>query len=82
ELKNYAVIRYISPDNDIIDIVANLGEAFHYENIEFKEMEIEGIKVKVATPKALINMKSSTYREKDKLDLLFLKELIKKNASN
>jgi len=82
ELKNYAVIRYISPENDIVDIVANLGEAFYYENIEFREMELEGIKVKVATPKSLIEMKSNTYREKDKLDLLFLKELLKRNAGN
>ncbi|HPO63327.1 MAG TPA: hypothetical protein PK762_09650 [Candidatus Kapabacteria bacterium] len=45
-------------------------------------MELEGIKVKVATPKALVEMKSNTYREKDKLDLLFLKELLKRNAGN
>lgn len=40
-------------------------------NSILKIIEQEGIKVKVATPKALINMKSSTYREKDKLDLIF-----------
>ena len=83
ELSNYAVLRYISPNNDIIDLISNLGEAYDYNNIECNTVELEGIKFKVATPKALIQMKSITYKEKDKLDLLFLNELIKKiNAPN
>ena len=79
ELKNYSVLRYISPDDNIINLIANLGEAFDFNNIEFSIMEIEGKKIKIATPKALLTMKSLTFSEKDKLDILFLKELIKKS---
>ena len=82
ELRNYAVLRYISPNNDIIDIISNLGETFKYSNIEYNIIDINGHQFKVATPKALIQMKSTTYREKDELDLLFLKQLIaKQNAT-
>jgi predicted nucleotidyltransferase len=81
ELKSYSIIRYISPDDDVIDLIANLGEAFDFNNIEYLTLEIEGVKVKIATPKALINMKTNTNREKDTLDLLYLRELIKKTEN-
>jgi hypothetical protein len=73
EIKSYSVLRYVSPFNDIIDIVGNLGEAFNFENIEFQEMEVDNKIFKIASIKTLIDMKSNTYREKDMLDLLFLK---------
>ncbi|MDT3740854.1 MAG: nucleotidyl transferase AbiEii/AbiGii toxin family protein [Candidatus Kapabacteria bacterium] len=76
ELSSYSVLRYISPNEDIIDIIGNLGESYNFNNIDFTEIEIEGKYYKVATPKVLIDMKSNTYREKDKTDLLFLKNLI------
>ena len=75
ELKDYSVIRYISPEKEMIDIISSLGEAFDYDKVKFIEMEIEGHKIKIATLDSLIEMKSKTYREKDNLDLLFLKEL-------
>jgi len=75
EIENYSVLRYVSPENDILDIIGNLGEMFNYDNVEFNNIEINGYSFKVATPKALIQMKANTYREKDKLDLLFLKQL-------
>ncbi len=77
-LENYSVIRYISPENDIIDIILTLGEAYDYKKIEYEIMDIYGKKIKVASVKSLIEMKSKTLREKDQLDLLFLKELFKK----
>ncbi len=82
ELKKYKIISYISPKKDVIDLFSSFEDTFSYDNTEYYEMELEGIKVKVATPKSLIEMKSKTNREKDKLDLLFLKELIKRNAGN
>ncbi len=82
QFKKYKTIRYISPEKDVIDLISLFENTFTYDNTEYYEMELEGIKVKVATPKSLIEMKSNTYREKDKLDLLFLKELIKRNTGN
>lgn len=82
EIENYSVIRYVSPNNEILDIIGNLGEMFNFENIEYKLIEIDGNKFKVATPSTLIKMKSNTYREKDSLDLLFLKELMRHKNAN
>jgi len=45
----------------MIDFISNLGEAFNYNNIEYKIMEIEGYKFKVASINSLIDMKSSTF---------------------
>ena len=82
EIENYSVIRYISQNNEILDIIGNLGEMFNFDTVEFNYIEFDGNKFKVATPSSLINMKSNTYREKDSLDLLFLKELIKNKNAN
>jgi hypothetical protein len=70
ELKKFSVIRYISPGDDMIDIIGNLGVAFDYDKIQKERKEISGREVIVAAPKALLAMKSNTYREKDKIDLL------------
>jgi hypothetical protein len=40
--------------------------------------EIEGVKIPFAGPELLYKLKKFTMREKDKLDLLFLEELLKK----
>ena len=78
ELENYSVLRYISPNNDVIDIIGNLGEAYNFENIAYEHIEFEGRKFKVATVESLISMKSNTNREKDNLDLLFLRTKLNK----
>jgi methylmalonyl-CoA mutase cobalamin-binding subunit len=78
ELKDYAVMRYISPNDDIIDLISNLGEAFNYSNLSYQKIEIENVNFKIATPQQLIKMKSNTYRDKDKMDIMFLKELLRK----
>ena len=78
ELNDYSVIRYISPDKEMIDIISTLGEAFDYNKVKFFEMDIDGYKIKLATLDSMIEMKSKTYRDKDNLDLLFLQELKKK----
>jgi len=82
EIENYSVLRYISPDNDILDVIGNLGEMYNFDNVEYNYIEINGHSFKVASPKALIQMKTNTYREKDKLDLLFLKQLTKNQDAN
>ena len=74
ELKKYPVIRYGTADNFYIDIISRIGDAFSYDNIEIINKEIDSIQIKFASAASLYEMKQNTYREKDKLDLLFLKE--------
>jgi len=77
ELKEFSVVRYISPSDDMIDIIGNFGIAFDYDKIQKEKKHIFGRDIIVATPQALLEMKSNTYREKDKIDVLYLKELLK-----
>ena len=76
ELDKYPVIRYGSPDDFYIDIVGRLGELNVFENLKFEVIKYQ--KIKVATPETLFELKKNTYRQKDELDLLFLKDLINK----
>lgn len=74
ELGKYPVIRYGTPDNFYIDIISGLGTAFSFENIDIDRKVVDNVEVKFASVKSLIEMKKNTYREKDKIDLLFLTE--------
>ncbi len=76
ELEKYPVIRYGTPEDFYIDIITRLGEAIAFEEIKYEIIEYQGIGVKIASPESLYLMKKNTYREKDKLDILFLQELI------
>lgn len=77
ELEKYSVIRYAAPDGFCVDIISRLGEAFSYKDLDFKEAEIEGAKVRVATPETLFRLKKDTVRPEDKMDAAFLEELFK-----
>lgn len=74
ELGKYPVIRYGTPDNFYIDIISGLGTAFSFENVDIEKKVVDNVEVKFASVKSLIEMKKNTYREKDKIDLLFLTE--------
>ncbi|MBN2012093.1 hypothetical protein JW960_22380 [candidate division KSB1 bacterium] len=76
ELVSYPVIRYGTPHGFYIDIVNKLGDVFSFDNLDYEIINFKGIKIRVATPETLLNMKSDTVREKDKIDASFLKELI------
>ncbi len=74
ELKQYAVIRYGTPEDFYIDIISNIGEAFTFDDIKSEEIEVDGTKIKIATLESLYRMKEKTYRAVDQVDLLFLAE--------
>src|SRR5215207_6899795 len=45
----YPVVQYFPPDEAYsVDIIARLGEALAYEDIEWHWMEIDGLRIKVA----------------------------------
>ena len=51
-----------------MDILTRLGEAFRFEDIEFEEMQIDNVTVRVATPRMLYRMKKDTLRPQDRAD--------------
>jgi hypothetical protein len=72
---DYPAIQYVPPAGDFwIDILARLGEAFRFADLESEEMIIEGVRVWVATPRALYRMKRDTVRPQDRLDAQVLRE--------
>ena len=79
ELKNYAVVRYGTPDGFYIDIMARVGEIANYETIDSEIIEYEGVKINIATAKALYELKKNTVRPEDKKDAFFLKTFIEKS---
>ena len=71
---DYPAIQYTPPQGDFwIDVLARLGERFHYEDIEWQRVDIDGVGVRVATPRMLYRMKRDTVRLQDKADAAELK---------
>lgn len=71
----YPAIQYVPPAADYwIDILARLGEAVRYPDLESEVLHVEGLSVRVATPRMLYRMKRDTVRPQDHLDAQVLKE--------
>ena len=74
----YPAVEYTPPDGRYsMDILARLGEAFRYETLEWEEVMLEGIRVRVATPAMLYRMKKDTVRPRDRMDAEALRERFK-----
>jgi hypothetical protein len=72
---DYPAIQYVPPKADFwIDILARLGEAFQFGDLESEELSVEGVRVPVATPRMLYRMKRDTVRPQDRLDADQLRE--------
>lgn len=66
---SYPVLRYGPPDGDfVVDLVARIGDAFSFDDMESEEILVEGIRVRVATPRMLYRMKRDTVRPQDRVD--------------
>lgn len=66
---DYPAVEYVPPQGGYsIDILARLGDAFRYHDIECEEIVLDGILVRVATPRMLYRMKKDTVRPQDRLD--------------
>ena len=76
---DYSVIRYISPDGVTIDLMAKIGEVADYKSVSdhIVVFEILGNEIPVLDAETLIKLKD-TIRDKDKMDLVFLKEKLKR----
>ena len=71
----YPILRYGPPHEDfVIDLISKVGTEFTYDDLEAEVLELEGVKIRLATPTTLYNMKKSTVRPIDKADATALKE--------
>ena len=65
----YPTIRYGPPDTDYaIDILARLGTAVSFSDLEWESRVIAGVPVRLATPETLYRMKRNTLRPIDRAD--------------
>ena len=72
---DYPAMQYVPPQHDYwIDILARLGETFQYSDIESEVVEVDGVRVRVATPRMLYLMKRDTVRPQDRLDAETLRQ--------
>ena len=68
-LGDYPSVRYYPPSGDLyFDVMTRLGEVAGYETVEAQIKEIEGIRVRVASPIALYRLKKGTVRALDRQD--------------
>jgi hypothetical protein len=82
-LGDYPAVRYYPPSGDLfLDVMTRLGTAESYETVEADMKEIEGIRVRVATPAALYRMKKNTVRPLDRRDAAALAERFDLEESN
>ena len=82
DVTDYSVIRYISPDGVTIDLMARIGELADYKSVSghIVIFEILGNEIPILDVETLIELKD-TIRDKDKMDLAFLKEKLKKRRT-
>lgn len=68
-LGEYPAVRYYPPSGDLyFDVMTRLGEVASFETVEAETMEVQGIRVRVATPAALYRLKKATVRPLDRQD--------------
>ena len=68
-LGEYPAVRYYPPSGDLfLDVMTRLGVAANFESVESEIKEFEGVRVRVATPRALYRLKRDTLRPLDRQD--------------
>lgn len=73
-LGDYPAVRYYPPSGDLyFDVMTRLGEAVSFETVEAEVKDVEGTRVRVATPAALYRLKKDTPRAKDREDAAALR---------
>ena len=71
----YPAVRYYPPIGDLhLDVMTRLGEAASYESVEAETKEVDGVRVRVATPAALHRLKKGTMRAIDRQDAEALRQ--------
>lgn len=69
------MVRYVPPTGDIVvDLIARLGTAFAFADLEWELLVRDGVGIRVATPRTLYAMKRDTVRPQDRVDAARLRE--------
>lgn len=72
---SYPAIEYTPPHGLYsLDILTRLGEAFRFEDLEAEAIVVEGVTIRVATPRTLYRMKRGTARPQDRIDAAAIRE--------
>lgn len=75
---DYPTIRYVPPGGTpVIDLISRLGTELRFEDLEVETVVLEGVQVRVATPRTLYRMKKDTVRLIDRADAQALREKFK-----
>jgi hypothetical protein len=70
----YPAVRYGPPEGTLyLDILTRLGEATLFADLGVEEKEVEGVRIRLATPATLYRMKKSTVRPIDHADAAALR---------
>lgn len=71
---DFPAVRYGPPEGTLyLDILARLGETTSYRDLEVEVKQIQGVPVRVATPRTLYRMKKGTVRPIDHADAALLR---------
>lgn len=74
-LGDYPAVQYVPPEGTFhVDILTRLGEAFRFADLEPDTTTLEGVNVRLVSPRTLWRMKRDTVRPKDRLDADGLRE--------
>ena len=74
-LGDYPVVRYYPPTGDLyFDVMTRLGDAASFDTVEAEIQDVQGIRVRVATPAALYRLKKGTRRPLDRADAAALRQ--------
>jgi hypothetical protein len=77
DFEAYPTLRYGPPNDEmVVDILTRLGSAFAFDDLESETLEVEGVRVRVATRETLVRMKRDTVRPIDKADVAALEQLL------
>ena len=82
-LGDYAVVRYCPPSGEYyFDFISRLGEVVTFESVESEVKDVEGVRVRVATPAALYQLKKDTVRPIDWQDATSLRNQFQLKEDN
>jgi acylphosphatase len=74
-LGEYPVVRYYPPTGDLyFDILTRLGDTVRFETVEAEVRALDGVRIPIATPRALYQLKKDTVRPLDRQDAAALRE--------
>lgn len=74
-LGDYPAVRYYPPSGDLFfDVMTRLGDSATFDTVDAEVKEIDGIRIRVATPAALYRLKRGTVRAIDRQDAEALRQ--------